>query len=118
MDSVVVSVSQAVVYRALSAVAAVLEESHCVVGRDELHTLVLAHAGLLAALGHPPEYAYRDGAVVQALDLNQVIKRSPADLPSNPLLASSYFDDSSAAQDVVIRVRVVAVNATHREVAP
>lgn len=53
------------IYAALAAMAAVIEETHCSVGEDELKGLVAAHNRLYRAItpGDEPDYRYQGGAV-------------------------------------------------------
>jgi hypothetical protein len=60
-----VPVGESALYAALSAIAAVIEEPHCLCGAEEYEMLCRAHAGLRRAVGDEPEYRYEHGGVVR-----------------------------------------------------
>lgn len=91
-----IMVSEQSVLSAMSVMAAVIEESYCVVGSDELHELVLAHGRLSRAFFSRKEgdYLWRDGCVVSRHDPSFVIKRGSEDAPANPRLLSRKYPRS------------------------
>lgn len=78
-------VSDNTIYRALTAIAAVIEEPHCVVGPDELHALVDAHSKLCNALGVELDYLYADGKAVVRRERGCTVK-TPCVAPRNGAL--------------------------------
>ena len=71
------SVSVGVVARAMGALAAVIEEPHCLLGAQELELAVRSHRDLSRAMKIDLDYQLRDGAVVCARNPRVVVKRCP-----------------------------------------
>ncbi len=69
-----VDVPENIVYLALTAIAAVIEEPHCIFGSDEARLLVKSHAALQRAVGFDPEYVLRENRIEVSGKPGRVIK--------------------------------------------
>jgi hypothetical protein len=88
------------IYAALGAMAAVIEEPYCCVGRDELKGLVEAHARLSSVMGLERDYGMRNGAAIARRGGVVVKIPVPVDGLSNDqaaqLLTSGCSDEARA----------------------